>query len=452
MSESESQPALVELGDALQALDRVNPRRLAGRVTEVIGLVVRASIPGVRVGELVYLDLEAMPGQGGSAERPRRQAEVVGFRGDEVVLMPLGEVAGIGPDTVVSPTGRPLAVRVGQGLLGRVLDGLGEPMDGQGPLAGPIEEWAVDRPAPDPLRRRRVTRPLALGVRALDAFVTVGEGQRVGLFAGSGVGKSTLLGQIARNTEADVNVICLVGERGREVTEFLEDSLGREGRARSVVICATSDAPSLVRLKSALVATAVAEWFRARGQRVLLMMDSLTRFARAQREVGLAAGEPPARQGYPPSVFALLPRLLERTGNSETGSITALYAVLVSGGDMEEPIADEVRGILDGHIVLSRELGERNHWPAIDVLPSLSRVMGSVVDQTHREAAGRVRELLAIFEQKRDLIALGAYRRGSDARTDEAIAAIDAINAFLRQGTYEVSSFEETRRRLLALG
>jgi len=452
VSESESQPALVELGDALQALDRVNPRRLAGRVTEVIGLVVRASIPGVRVGELVYLDLEAMPGQGGSAERPRRQAEVVGFRGDEVVLMPLGEVAGIGPDTVVSPTGRPLAVRVGQGLLGRVLDGLGEPMDGQGPLAGPIEEWAVDRPAPDPLRRRRVTRPLALGVRALDAFVTVGEGQRVGLFAGSGVGKSTLLGQIARNTEADVNVICLVGERGREVTEFLEDSLGREGRARSVVICATSDAPSLVRLKSALVATAVAEWFRARGQRVLLMMDSLTRFARAQREVGLAAGEPPARQGYPPSVFALLPRLLERTGNSETGSITALYAVLVSGGDMEEPIADEVRGILDGHIVLSRELGERNHWPAIDVLPSLSRVMGSVVDQTHREAAGRVRELLAIFEQKRDLIALGAYRRGSDARTDEAIAAIDAINAFLRQGTYEVSSFEETRRRLLALG
>jgi type III secretion protein N (ATPase) len=367
------------------------------------------------------------------------------------VLMPLGEVAGIGPDAVVSPSGRPLRVRVGQGVLGRVLDGLGEPLDGQGPIVGPTDEWAVDRPAPDPLTRRRVAKPLALGVRAIDAFLTVGEGQRVGLFAGSGVGKSTLLGQIARQTEAEVNVIALVGERGREVTEFIEDALGPEGRARSVVICATSDAPSLVRLKSAFVATAVAEWFRDRGRRVLLMMDSLTRFARAQREVGLAAGEPPARQGFPPSVFALLPRLLERTGTSDVGSITALYAVLVSGGDMEEPIADEVRGILDGHIVLSRELGDRNHWPAIDVLPSLSRVMNVVVDERHREAAGRVRELMAAYEQKRDLITLGAYKRGSDARTDEAIAAMDAINAFLRQGTHEVSSFEDTRKRLLAL-
>jgi ATP synthase in type III secretion protein N len=265
------------------------------------------------------------------------------------------------------------------------------------------------------------------------------------------VGKSTLLGQIARNTEADVNVICLVGERGREVTEFLEDALGPEGRARSVVICATSDAPSLVRLKSTFVATAVAEWFRDRGQRVLLMMDSLTRFARAQREVGLAAGEPPARQGFPPSVFAMLPRLLERTGNSHLGSITAIYAVLVSGSDMEEPIADEVRGILDGHIVLSRDLGDRNHWPAIDVLPSLSRVMGQVVDPGHRTAAARVRELLAAYEQKRDLIALGAYRRGSDALTDQAMDAMNAIHTFLRQGTHEVSSFEETRRRLQAL-
>lgn len=296
-------PALVELSDALKALDEVNPRRLAGRVTEVTGLLVRACIPGVRVGELVYLDVEAMPGR----DHTRMQAEVVGFRGDEVVLMPLGDVAGIGPDAVVSPTGRPLSLTVGPGLLGRVLDGLGRPMDGRGPLQGPTEEWAVERPAPDPLGRRRVSQPLALGVRALDAFVTLGEGQRIGLFAGSGVGKSTLLGQIARNTEADVNVICLVGERGREVTEFLEDALGERGRARSVVVCATSDAPSLVRLKSALIATAVAEWFRAQGRRVLLMMDSLTRVARAQREVGLAAGEPPTRQGFPPSVFALLP-------------------------------------------------------------------------------------------------------------------------------------------------
>jgi ATP synthase in type III secretion protein N len=450
---------LIELGDALvAALDQASPLRLSGRVSEVTGLIVRATIPGVRVGELVYIDAgdteRLSPGvdsaQGGTAGA-KLHAEVVGFRGDEVVLMPLGEVAGIGPDALVSPTGRPLAIRVGQGLLGRVLDGLGTPMDGQGPMREPTEPWTVDRAAPDPLRRRRVERPLALGVRAIDALLTIGEGQRVGLFAGAGVGKSTLLGQIARNTEADVNVICLVGERGREVTEFLEDALGPVGRARSVVVCATSDAPSLVRLKSTFVATAIAEWFRDRGHRVLFMMDSLTRFARAQREVGLAAGEPPARQGYPPSVFALLPRLLERTGNSEHGSITALYTVLVAGSDMEEPIADEVRGILDGHILLSRELGTRNHWPAIDILPSLSRVMGVVADEPHRRAAARIREILATYERQRDLILLGAYQRGSDSRTDEALAKIDAINTFLRQGVNESTPFSETRQRLLSL-
>lgn len=440
-------PELVDLGEALRVLDEVNPRRLAGKVTEVTGLVLRATIPGVRVGELVYVDSEP----GVRVQGPRVQAEVVGFRGDEVVLMPLGEVAGIGPESVVSPTGRPLGIRVGEGLLGRVLGGLGEPIDGGGPIAGETEEWPVDRAAPDPLARRRVERPLALGVRAVDAFLAVGEGQRLGLFAGAGVGKSTLLGQIARNTEADVNVICLVGERGREVREFLEDALGPAGRARSVVVCATSDAPSLVRLKSTFVATAIAEWFRERGRRVLFMMDSLTRFARAQREVGLAAGEPPARQGYPPSVFAALPRLLERTGNSDRGSITALYTVLVAGGDMEEPIADEVRGIVDGHIVLSRELGARSHWPAIDVLPSLSRVMPQITDPEHQRAAARVREWLAAYERNRDLIALGAYQKGSDPRTDEALARIGAITDFLRQGTHEATSWEETRRRLLAL-
>jgi ATP synthase in type III secretion protein N len=433
---------LVDLGEALRALDEVNPLRLAGRVTEVTGLVVRATIPGVRVGELVYLDL---------AGGQRVQAEVVGFRGDEVVLMPLGELGGIGPDAVVSPTGRPFSIRVGQGLLGRVLGGLGHPIDGRGPLAGETEEWPVDRAAPDPLTRRRVERPLALGVRAIDALTTVGEGQRIGLFAAAGAGKSTLLGQIARNTDADVNVICLVGERGREVREFLEDALGPSGRARSVVVCATSDAPALVRLKSTFVATAVAEWFRERGQRVLFMMDSVTRLARAQREVGLAAGEPPARQGYPPSVFALLPRLLERTGASARGSITALYAVLVAGGDIEEPIADEVRGILDGHIILSNELGARNHWPAIDVLPSLSRVMSHVADADHRAAAARVRALLAAYERHRDLIVLGAYQRGSDPRTDEAIARMDALEAFLRQGPGETAPFSETRQRLISL-
>jgi type III secretion protein N (ATPase) len=437
-----SEPELVDIGEALRALDEVNPLRLAGRVTEVTGLIVRATIPGVRVGELVHVDIA--PGQ-------RVQAEVVGFRGDEVVLMPLGAIGGIGPDAVVSPTGRPLAVQVGEGLLGRVLGGLGEPIDGGGPLAGEVEDWPVDRASPDPLTRRRVDRPLGFGVRAIDAFLTIGEGQRVGLFAGAGVGKSTLLGQIARSSDADVNVICLVGERGREVREFIEDALGPVGRARSVVVCATSDAPSLVRLKSTFVATAIAEWFRERGGRVLFMMDSLTRLARAQREVGLAAGEPPARQGYPPSVFAVLPRLLERTGNSARGSITALYTVLVAGGDMEEPIADEVRGILDGHIVLARERGERNQWPAIDVLASLSRVMSAVADPQHRRAAARLREVLAAYERHRDLILLGAYQPGSDSRTDLAIARIEAIEAFLRQPIEETAPFEETRRRLLAL-
>jgi type III secretion protein N (ATPase) len=427
-----------DLRQALARLDSAAPRREAGRVTEVTGLVVRASVPGVRVGEIVTLDGSGL------------EAEVVGFRGDEAVLMPLGEAAGIGPDSLVTATGRPLSISVSDGLLGRVLDGLGRPIDGGGPIAGALP-WPVDRPAPDPLARRRVTRPLALGVRALDGLLTVGEGQRVGLFAGSGVGKSTLMGQIARQTEADVNVIALVGERGREVVDFLEESLGEAGRKRSVVVCATSDTPSLVRLKSAFVATAIAEYFREQGKRVLFMLDSVTRVARAQREVGLAAGEPPARQGYPPSVFALLPRLLERTGNDARGSITALYTVLVAGGDMEEPIADEVRGILDGHVILSREIAARNQWPAVDVLPSLSRLMSAVADPAHRAAAGRLRELMAAYERQRDLILLGAYQRGADPVTDEAVARIDAINTFLRQRTDEAAPFEETRARLLKL-
>jgi type III secretion protein N (ATPase) len=427
-----------DLRQALARLDSAAPRREAGRVTEVTGLVVRASVPGVRVGEIVTLDGSGL------------EAEVVGFRGDEAVLMPLGEAAGIGPDSLVTATGRPLSISVSDGLLGRVLDGLGRPIDGGGPIAGALP-WPVDRPAPDPLARRRVTRPLALGVRALDGLLTVGEGQRVGLFAGSGVGKSTLMGQIARQTEADVNVIALVGERGREVVDFLEESLGEAGRKRSVVVCATSDTPSLVRLKSAFVATAIAEYFREQGRRVLFMLDSVTRVARAQREVGLAAGEPPARQGYPPSVFALLPRLLERTGNDARGSITALYTVLVAGGDMEEPIADEVRGILDGHVILSREIAARNQWPAVDVLPSLSRLMSAVADPAHRAAAGRLRELMAAYERQRDLILLGAYQRGADPVTDEAVARIDAINTFLRQRTDEAAPFEETRARLLKL-
>ncbi|MES1204687.1 MAG: type III secretion system ATPase SctN [Pseudomonadota bacterium] len=430
---------MADLGDALARVDAASPLRFVGRVTEVTGLVVRATVPGSRVGELVWIEGDGV----------RMEAEVVGFRGDEVVLMPLSDAAGIGPDALVRPTGRPLSVRVGAGLLGRVLGGLGEPIDGAGPLPqDQLVDWPVDRPAPNPLTRRRIRRRLSLGVRAIDALMTVGEGQRLGLFAGAGVGKSTLLGHIARHTEADVNVICLVGERGREVVDFLDDALGPAGRARSVVVCATSDAPSLVRLKSAFVATAIAEYFRDQGQRVLLSMDSVTRFARAQREVGLAAGEPPARHGYPPSVFALLPRLLERTGNNDRGSITALYTVLVAGGDLDEPIADEVRGILDGHIILSRALAARNHWPAIDVSPSLSRVMNAVTAPAHQAAAGRVREVIATYERQRDLIQVGAYQRGTDPRTDEAIARIDAIENFLRQPNGEASSFDDTERRL----
>jgi ATP synthase in type III secretion protein N len=437
---------LLNVERAFARLDGAEPRREAGRVVEVTGLVVRATVPGIRVGELCWIEAPASRADGAT----RVEAEVVGFRGDEAVLMPLGELVGIGPDALVTTTGRPLSVGVAPGLLGRVLDGLGRPADGGGPIEGAVP-WSVDRPAPDPLKRAPIKRPLSLGIRAIDALLTVGEGQRLGVFAGSGVGKSTLMGQIARQTDADVNVIALVGERGREVGEFLEQALGPEGRARSVVVCATSDAPSLVRLRSAFVATAIAEWFRAQGKRVLFMLDSVTRVARAQREVGLAAGEPPARQGYPPSVFALLPRLLERTGTDDRGSITALYTVLVAGGDMEEPIADEVRGILDGHVLLSRELGSRGHWPAIDVLPSLSRLMSTVADGPHRAAAGKLRAWLAAYERNRDLIALGAYERGSDALTDAALSRLDAINAFLRQTTDEAAPFAETERRLLAL-
>jgi type III secretion protein N (ATPase) len=435
---------VLDVGRALARLERAAPRREAGRVVEVTGLVVRATVPGIRVGDLALIEPPGAGGRGGL------EAEVVGFRGDEAVLLPLGELSGIGPDALVTTTGQPLTVGVGPGLLGRVLDGLGRPADGGGPIPS-AAPWPVDRPAPDPLRRAPVTRPLPLGVRAIDALLTAGEGQRLGLFAGSGVGKSTLLGQIARQTEADVNVIALVGERGREVGEFLDGALGTAGRARSVVVCATSDAPSLVRLRSAFVATAIAEWFRAQGKRVLFMLDSATRVARAQREVGLAAGEPPARQGYPPSVFAMLPRLLERTGTDDKGSITALYTVLVAGRDMEEPIADEVRGILDGHVVLSRELASRGHFPAVDVLASLSRLMAAVAEAPHRAAAARLREWLAAHERHRDLIVLGAYQRGSDAATDAALARWDALTAFLRQGTDEAAPWAETCRRLFDL-
>ena len=424
--------------DALRSkLASADPVQVEGRVRAIVGLGIRAAVPGVRLGEVVEIVRK---------DAPLLRAEVVGFVEDDATLLPLGDARGVGTDDPVRPTGAPLQVKVGDALLGRVVDGLGEPIDGGPPIEGTLRP-VMARP-PNPMARPRIERPLVLGVRALDALLTVGEGQRVGLFAGSGVGKSTLLGQIARQADADVFVVNLIGERGREVREFLEDCLGEEGRKRGVVVCATSDAPALVRLESAYVATTIAEHFRDQGKRVLLLMDSVTRFARAGREVGLAAGEPPARRGYPPSVFAALPGLLERSGTAAVGSITAFYTVLVAGGDMEEPIADEVRGILDGHVILDRALGARGRWPAIDVLTSLSRVMDAVTDRAHQDAAQKLRELLAIYEAKRDLVMLGAYQRGSDRKLDAALAKIDAIETFLRQRRDEAAELDDTLRQL----
>ncbi|MBK7580007.1 MAG: FliI/YscN family ATPase [Myxococcales bacterium] len=427
--------------DALKARLAESPALLVeGRVRAVTGLSVRLALPGARVGDVVVLKRRGSP----------LSAEIVGFDAGEAVAIPLGELTGVGVDDPVESTGAPLSVGTGPGLLGRVLDGLGRAADGQ-PLPPGLVSVPVDRAPPPALGRRPVTEPMATGVRAIDGLMTLGVGQRVGLFAGSGVGKSTLLGAIARGTTADVVVVALVGERGREVGDFLEHSLGEAGRRRSVVVVATSDAPALERLRAVQVATAVAESFRDAGKSVMLLVDSVTRVARAQREVGLAAGEPPARRGYPPSVFALLPRLLERSGQSDKGAITAIYTVLVEGGDMDEPIADEVRGILDGHIVMDRRIAARGHYPAIDAVQSLSRVMDAVVEREHLEAARKVRALVGVYEDKRDLITLGAYAKGSDPRVDRAIAALPEIERFLCQDS-QPSSWGDTLDSLGKLG
>jgi type III secretion protein N (ATPase) len=407
--------------------------RPTGRVVAVTGLSLRFSMPGVRVGDVVTIKRRGEP----------LACEVVGFDRGEAIGMPLGALSGVGPDDEVESTGGGFAVRAGAGLLGRVVDGLGRPIDGRGAIEGG-EVVPVDRAPEAALERRPVSRPIATGVRVLDGLLTLGEGQRVGLFAGSGVGKSTLLGAIARGTAADVVVVALVGERGREVGEFLEHALGEEGRKRSVVVVATSDVAALERLRAAQVATAYAEHFRDQGKSVMLLVDSVTRFARAQREVGLAAGEPPTRRGYPPSVFAMLPRLLERSGQGARGSITALYTVLVEGGDMDEPIADEVRGILDGHVVLDRTIAARGRYPAVDPTVSLSRVMDAVVEPAHRDAARRLRALVAHYEAKRDLVVLGAYAKGSDKELDDAIARMPKIEQFLRQSPHDRVAFEDT--------
>jgi len=422
-----------------RALDHTEDIVLNGKVSQVVGLVIESIGPSVSMGQICRIR---------SREDGREdKAEVVGFKDNKVLLMPLGSMQGIAPGCEVVGDRSMFSVSAGQKLLGRVLDGLGSPIDGLGPL-DLSDTVPVYREPPSPMARARIKEPIATGIRAIDSLLTCGKGQRVGIFSGSGVGKSVLLGMIARNTAADVNVIALIGERGREVRDFIERDLGEEGLKRSVVIVATSDQPALVRLKGAFVATAIAEYFRDRGEDVMLLMDSVTRMAMAQREIGLAVGEPPTTKGYTPSVFAMMPKLLERAGKLERGSITGLYTVLVDQDDMDEPIADAMRSILDGHIVLSRRLASMNHYPAIDVLPSISRVMTDVVPREHRMKSQAVLEALAVYREAEDLINIGAYQPGSNPRIDRAIRVIDAVNGFLRQDIHEHTGWEMTLEQL----
>ncbi|MCG0237970.1 MAG: FliI/YscN family ATPase [Firmicutes bacterium] len=447
------------LAEARRRIRRVDPLPLVGQVTGVVGLTIQARGPRARVGDLCWLGPPGSavppgplwrPALAREGEVPGLWGEVVGFREGLTLLMPLGDPAGLAPGWEVRSLGRPLEVPVGPGLLGRVLDGLGRPIDGKGPV--PAEAYyPVTQSPPHPLARQRIRTPLSVGVRAIDGLLTVGRGQRIGIFAGSGVGKSTLLGMMARGTQADVTVIALVGERGREVREFIEGDLGEEGLRRSVVVAATSDQPALVRLKGALLATAIAEYFRDQGLDVLLLMDSVTRLAMAQREVGLAVGEPPSSRGYTPSVFSLLPRLLERAGTAERGSITGFYTVLVDGDDMTEPIADTVRGILDGHIVLSRRLAAHGQYPAIDLLQSVSRVMRQVTDPAHQQAAARFRQYLATYREAEDLIHVGAYKPGQSPEIDAAVAKLPAMRRYLMQGVEERTDLRQAIEELLAL-
>jgi flagellum-specific ATP synthase len=421
-------------------LQQIDPVRRNGKVTQIIGLTIESQGPNVRIGDICLI----CPS---SIQKPI-EAEVVGFRENKVLLMPLGEIGSIGPGCDVVATGKPLMAKAGMNLLGKVLDGLGKPLDGSALPLGLAEVPTSNLP-PNPLSRPRISTPLSVGVRTIDGLLTIGKGQRVGIFAGSGVGKSTLLGMIARNTTADVNVIGLIGERGREVLDFIERDLGEEGLKKSVVIVATSDQPALIRIKGAMITTAIAEYFRDQGLTVNLMMDSVTRFAMAQREIGLAIGEPPTTKGYTPSVFAMLPRLLERAGTAPKGSITALYTVLVDGDDMNEPIADAVRGILDGHIVLDRRIAHRGIFPAINVLASVSRVMKDIVSDEHTYAAETLKKLASVYKDAEDLIHIGAYKKGSNKEIDLAIQYKNQIDQFMRQGVKEPSNLNQTAESLI---
>jgi flagellum-specific ATP synthase len=404
-----------------------------GRVVKMVGLTIEASGPSASLNDVCYIT--------GDDSSTKKVAEVIGFRDNRILLMPYDDMTGVGVGSLVENTGTTFKVPVGRALLGKTLDGLGQPLD-QSEINTNVF-YPAEASAPDPLKRKIIDEVLPLGVKAVDGLLTIGKGQRIGIFAGSGVGKSTLLGMFARNTKADINIIALIGERGREVREFIERDLGEEGIKRSVLVVATSDKPALIRRKAAKTATAIAEYFRDQGKDVLLMMDSLTRFSMAQREIGLALGEPPVSRGYPPSVYSEMPKLLERAGNSEHGSITGLYTVLVDGDDFNEPITDTARSILDGHIMLTRKLGQKNHYPAIDILQSISRCMSSIVDKEHKKAAGRLKNVLATYQDAEDLINIGAYKSGSNEEIDYAITKIKEVNEFLKQDVDEKLAFEE---------
>ena len=435
--------ALEYIGQMLEdAVDEVSSLEIRGRVDQVVGTIIRASVPGVKVGELCIL---RNPG-----ENWMLRAEVVGFSKNTALLTPLGDLEGISYHTEVIPTGHVLSVPVGEELLGRVLNGVGDVADG-GPALKTHKFYPVYADPSAAMQRKLIEKPVSLGLRVLDGILTCGQGQRMGIFAAAGGGKSTLLSSIIKGTSAEICVLALIGERGREVREFIERDLGPEGMKKAVLVVSTSDRSSMERLKAAYTATAIAEYFRDEGKNVLLMMDSVTRFGRAQREIGLAAGEPPTRRGFPPSVFSTLPKLMERAGNSDKGSITALYTVLVEGDDMTEPIADETRSILDGHIILSRKLAAANHYPAIDVLASVSRVMNTIVSKEHKAAAQKLRQILAKYSEIELLVQLGEYKKGNDAEADFALSHIDAVNKFLKQGLDEKSSFEDTVSQLLKI-
>lgn len=429
--------------DWFAAIDKLSPYQPVGQVEQVIGIIIESKGPKAKLMDVCIIETD-------DPHTPSILTEVVGFKDGRLLLMPLGEMSMLSPGARVYNTGHSFQVNVGEELIGRVLNGLGEPIDDRFPVSDSLK-LDVHAQAPHPLKRKEIVEPLSLGIKSIDGFTTVGKGQRVGIFAGSGIGKSTTLGMIARNTEADLSVIALVGERGREVQDFIEHALGEEGMARSVLVVSTAEQPALMKIKAAMVATTIAEYFRQSGKQVLLMMDSLTRVAMALREVGLAVGEPPTMRGYTPSVFSFMPKLLERSGTSSEGSITGLYTVLVEGDDMNEPVADMVRGLLDGHIVLTRELAEQNHFPAVDVLASISRLMTHITQPEHQQAAGIIRDLMATYKKSEDLINIGAYAKGSNPKLDRAVQLHDEIKGLLCQSINENNRLDDTIRQMLTI-